>query len=361
MCSECLVKLYFCLQGSRVYLPLINAQYYGAVDESRKLNIVSSILEGIDIIRSFDDELGGFRYIGPKVLQEKDEEYFQSHQKEYNLKILRVALPIIEICEKDKYEISPPSFGSDAIQIGNVENVEQCRLITNRDVMCRCGFKKRMRCKKCTRCMAPKCGKCRPCNVPLMKKPCENQVCMFPIIPRCPCFAIEDNQQNSKRKRPRIDHIDEDEPNDQSRLDEIEELKQKLNDLSGEMNQKNQEVDDLQEKVDQKNQIIHDLTKENVQKNQELDNLQEKVDRKNQVIHDVTEENVQKNQKLAIQRGKCDTFENQQNILMRILNIPENERNFGTLHEALENLKNDYVAEKERAEHLATISENVDL
>ena len=190
MCSKCLVKLYFYLQGSRVYLPQINAQYYGAVDESHRLKIVSSILEGIDIIRSFDDELGGFGYIGPRVLPPP-----------------------------------PPSFGSDNIQFGNVENFEQCRLITKRDVMCRCGFKKRMRCKKCTRCMAPKCGKCSPCNVPLMKKPCENQVCMFPIIPRCPCFAVEDNQQNCKRKRPRIDHIDEElnetitkqvKPNDQS-------------------------------------------------------------------------------------------------------------------------------------------------
>jgi len=186
-------------KGSRVYLPLINAQYYGAVDESRRLNIVSAILEGIDIVRSFDDELGGFRYIGPKILQEKDQEYFQSHQKEYNLKNLTVALPIIEIREEHKYEISPPSFASDAIQIGNVENIEQRRSITNKDVMCRCGFKsnktgahtgfkKRMRCKTCARCTAPKCGKCRPCNVPSMKKPCENRVCLFPIIPKCPCF-----------------------------------------------------------------------------------------------------------------------------------------------------------------------------
>ena len=95
--------------------------------------------------------------------------------------------------------------------------------------------------------------------------------------------------------------------NGQSRLEEVKELKQNLKDLKNEM-------DDLQEKLDQKNQ------------------------------------------KLAIQKGKCDKLENQQNILMQILNIPENERNFGTLREALENLKNDYVIEKERAEHLATIS-----
>ena len=45
---------------------------------------------------------------------------------------------------------------------------------------------------------------------------------------------------------------------------------------------------------------------------------------------------------------------------MHILNIPENNRNFGKLREALENLKSYYVVEKERAEHLATISENIE-
>ena len=93
--------------------------------------------------------------------------------------------------------ISPPSFAiSDTIQI---KNVEQSRSITNKDVICRCGFKsdktgaltgqkRRTRCKKCAGCMALKCGKCRPCNVPSMKKPCENRACQFPIIPKCPCF-----------------------------------------------------------------------------------------------------------------------------------------------------------------------------
>ena len=175
---------------------------------------------------------------------------------------------------------------------------------------------------------------------------------------RATTFTIPDSDDDSSNSNDPFDDILEIAKRSRSNVkklrDKMRELKQKLNDLRGEMIQKNQEVNDLQEIVNQKNQIIHDLTEENIQK---LDNLQEKVDRKNQVIHDLTEENIEKNQKLAIQKGKCDTFEKQQNILMQILNIPENERNFGTLREALESLKNDYVIEKERAEHLAIISE----
>ena len=331
------------------------------MDEYHRLKIVSSILEGVNIIQPLDDERGGFKYIGPRFLEEKD-------------------------------EIDYEQWRQTLIYIGD-DTAAICKS--------RCsGFQKRMHCKKCAGCTAPICGECRPCNVPSMKKPCVNRPCLFPIIARCPCLQVENNSQNSTaRKRPRSDHIYEElndtttnefQPNKQAILDKIEEgeqklnsmkqerndLKQELHDLKQKLNQEEQKLDDLQEeldrkseilqkklfkkikklqeKLDQKNQILHDLTEENVKKNQEVDNLLEKVDRKNQVIHDLSEENVQKTQKLAIQKGRCDSFENQQNILMHILNIPENERNFGTLREELENLKTNYVAEKERAEHLAT-------
>ena len=58
-------------------------------------------------------------------------------------------------------------------------------------------------------------------------------------------------------------------------------------------------------------------------------------------------------QKLSIQKEKCNTLEVQQNVLMDILDIPQEERNFLSLREGLENLKNDYVNEKERADNLA--------
>ena len=50
------------------------------------------------------------------------------------------------------------------------------------------GGKRKMRCKKCTGCKAPRCNKCIFCIKASMKKPCENRKCLFPIVPKCPCF-----------------------------------------------------------------------------------------------------------------------------------------------------------------------------
>ena len=100
-------------------------------------------------------------------------------------------------------EISlPPSYAiatSNAIQCGIVEQPQRSLIVKKDNVICRCGFKsektgahtgqkRRTRCNKCARCIAPKCGKCKPCTVPSMKKPCEYRVCLFPNIPKCPCF-----------------------------------------------------------------------------------------------------------------------------------------------------------------------------
>ena len=100
-------------------------------------------------------------------------------------------------------EISlPPSYAiatSNAIQCGIVEQPQRSLIVKKDNVICRCGFKsektgahtgqkRRTRCNKCARCTAPKCGKCKPCTVPSMKKPCEYRVCLFPNIPKCPCF-----------------------------------------------------------------------------------------------------------------------------------------------------------------------------
>ena len=100
-------------------------------------------------------------------------------------------------------EISlPPSYAiatSNAIQCGIVEQPQRSLIVKKDNVICRCGFKsektgahtgqkRRTRCNKCARCTASKCGKCKPCTVPSMKKPCEYRVCLFPNIPKCPCF-----------------------------------------------------------------------------------------------------------------------------------------------------------------------------
>ena len=92
------------------------------------------------------------------------------------------------------------------------EDLEIQKAIANRDKVCQCGTmknmskakilhrknhqktrvltggKRKMRCKKCTGCLATKCNKCIFCIKASMKKPCENRKCLFPIVPKCPCF-----------------------------------------------------------------------------------------------------------------------------------------------------------------------------
>ena len=68
---------------------------------------------------------------------------------------------------------------------------------------------------------------------------------------------------------------------------------------------------------------------------------------------EATEEIQNLKQKLSLQMQKCNTLEVQQNTLMETLNIPPKQRNFLSLRQGLENLKNDYVNEKDRADNLA--------
>ena len=51
------------------------------------------------------------------------------------------------------------------------------------------GHRIRKRCKKCTGCLAPKCGACKPCLNLQWKKSCINRKCLSPKPPDCPCFS----------------------------------------------------------------------------------------------------------------------------------------------------------------------------
>ena len=83
---------------------------------------------------------------------------------------------------------------------------------------------------------------------------------------------------------------------------------------------------------------------------QKLDNI---IYEKEEKLNELNDKIDQRNQKLFLQKGKCDEFETQQNILIALLNVPNDQRNFLGLRENVENLKQDYINEKERADALA--------
>ena len=87
----------------------------------------------------------------------------------------------------------------------------------------------------------------------------------------------------------------------------------------------------------------------------EIEKLNKIIFEKEDKFKELTEIIDHGNQKLSIQRAKCEQYEMQQNKLFDLFqNIPPNDqRNFLGLQENIENLKQDYIKEKERADNLA--------
>ena len=152
--------------------------------------------------------------------------------------------------------------------------------------------------------------------------------------------AVENILQNNEFLSKQIS-----EANDKAKLEE-EKLQQEIDNLKSRMKEEIQKVSDLNQKLTEKNRQVNDLEQSNGGSGNQS-NIQQ--------IEDLNEKVMQTNQKLAIQKEKCETLENQMQKLMDILNIAPNNRNFYTLRRELEELKQQYSTEKERADHLATI------
>ena len=129
------------------------------------------------------------------------------------------------------------------------------------------------------------------------------------------------------------------EANDKAKFEE-EKLQQEIDNLKSRMKE------EINQKLTRKNPQVNDLEQSNGGSGNQSNTQQ---------IEDLNEKVMQTNQKMAIQKEKCETLENQMQKLMDILNIAPNNRNFYTLRRELEELKQQYSIEKERADHLATI------
>ena len=97
-------------------------------------------------------------------------------------------------------------------------------------------------------------------------------------------------------------------------------------------------------KVNQELVEENDKLKKNYEK--ELKNLQENL--------------MDANSKKTIQSKERQKLENQMNILMDLMKLPKEKRNFCLLREEIENLMSEHIKEKERAENLATNSPMLD-
>lgn len=210
------VSLLCNFQGSRVHLPLIAPNCN--VDEATKITNVASIIEALGLVDRLTDNLGGLVYKGPDLYKKYCHDQYILYRDEMALKEVKLSLKPVSVAEENRYEVISPAFARTLAFEGAAtdDDEEVRRSIKNREVNCKCGIRKtldkgvviqreghkthvrkqvfvggqrRRRCKRCTACLAPRCEKCIFCLNPSMKKPCQDKVCLFPIVPKCPCFS----------------------------------------------------------------------------------------------------------------------------------------------------------------------------
>ena len=190
------------------------------MNETRRVTLSAAILEGLSLLEHKNDSLGGIVWIGKDLFRQWDEEQFHLYSKETpELKDVTVVVKSHEVTddqlewamEAAKRAIASTLEGPN-IASGDL-STEQQRSVVNQNVVCRCGTtkkmeyevqrdgktqirskvyvggKRKMRCKECSGCKAARCKECKNCLFPHLKKPCVQTICLFPVVPKCPCFA----------------------------------------------------------------------------------------------------------------------------------------------------------------------------
>ena len=187
-----------------------------------RVNLVMATLEALKLVQNNKtDYAKGFAYTGPDVDAEARNRLFAENKDEFGLRGCLVSLKRQHVDESiplPKIWKTPYRENQRLSNLGYIRRKEwteekyeeeKQRSIANEKVVCKCGSskdldtvtshgqkrskvmvggKRRTRCKNCEGCKAPRCEQCPPCLKPSLKKPCLQKVCLFPVIPKCPCF-----------------------------------------------------------------------------------------------------------------------------------------------------------------------------
>ena len=204
ICVDVLASLLLS-NGQRRYLQLIHNEKY-PMGEKRRFLVIGAILVGMGLAKKSGEHLmGGLVYNGPNVFPK----YCQHLKEEYDVADVKLVLRPVPVKEEHMYTTRPPQF--ESIRSGRLAPEEEKeRSIKNQNIICRCGFKtkpskiegirgivreevikgqkRRTRCNRCTNCLRDPCRECNFCLKPHLKKPCVLRECLFPVVPKCPCF-----------------------------------------------------------------------------------------------------------------------------------------------------------------------------
>ena len=159
--------------------------------------------------------LGGLVYSGPNVYSGRCKHLLEEYGDELEKKEAKLVLKHVQVQDEHVYPLLPPQYNTRTIgsKYANLDYDEEKKRTTKYDgIVCTCGdrkayngpsmgekgvkvktvvvgAKKRKKCKNCENCKREKCLKCMFCLQPHLKKPCKLKVCLFPIVPNCPCFT----------------------------------------------------------------------------------------------------------------------------------------------------------------------------
>ena len=208
---------------------IYNLSYKYSASEVKEFVKVFSILESLKLVVKKNYTSGQTKqtfyiYAGPDIASQDIRKIYSQHVDEFDLKQPKLVLTrcainpedISPYLNDDEERISEDMELSEVTKTVNENDKteEKIRSLANKNRVCHCGydknmevkvnrdgqnayfkktvrtgFKKRSRCKQCKGCLASKCGKCTPCLRPSMKKPCVDKVCLYPVVPNCPCFS----------------------------------------------------------------------------------------------------------------------------------------------------------------------------
>ena len=178
-----------CRKGSRIF----------PKQSGKGLMMALAILKAVNMVKIPADPAGGIIWIGEEDLfMVWDRIQIQKYSNVTSVPLKQGRL-VLQRCHASEEQIKAALERSKNFEtLRSTETKKQncscggLKMIAknwrNQKRLVRIGQKRRQRCQKCPACLRPPCRKCKFCKNRSFKKPCQERVCLSPLLPRCPCF-----------------------------------------------------------------------------------------------------------------------------------------------------------------------------